>query len=183
MSNNIKTIIVRRTLYATVFMLVWFVATNSYGQVEIEFENKESIFITLDLPNDSIWRKLEVASLHLGAYIQIDTNGFVNNLLIYPLYSLGNDLPTDHPIWKHLERDIEVASKKWQFKPILFDVEGASGDSIANSSVIWRPFLGTQSHFVILSFYPNFFTDTKGLVFQKMYEMQISPSKKIFDRN
>lgn len=58
-----------------------------------------------------------VVTLIMAAYIQTDTNGFINQITISPLLNPGNVLKTDDPVWTECIQSIEKASRFWKVKP------------------------------------------------------------------
>lgn len=96
-----------------------------------------------------------IFSIYFAVSISIDTAGFVNGMVINPIFGLGNKFSVTDSVWKICESNILEVSNRWRFKPILWEDLGLGGQEVMdhmNQDPLLRPYGGIQSHLVIFRF-------------------------------
>lgn len=101
-------------------------------------------------------REYHVQFVAVSTYVLIDTSGLAVDVVLNPLYGVGNQLPAEHRIWDQLDTALINASTRWRFLPYFYDLDGApdGANKYINTSARWRPNAGWQTQMITWIYYP-----------------------------
>jgi hypothetical protein len=135
-------------------IVITFVPILTFGQFN-KYEHPDSLFKHYKSPviDSKIFDRLETddAIVYLGCYYTTDTAGRITTEKYIPLNGIGNSYALSDNIWQALINSIRTASKKWIFKPILWELKGDTKKEIdINHKPFQRPFTGRPRYFMIV---------------------------------
>ncbi len=96
--------------------------------------------------------KLTILSIQIVICFTVNSKGEIRQLIVNPLYQVGNDIPKNDKLWKDFENNIREASKKWKVKSLYFPDGYEPQNPYINTSPGFRPYTGNQYHFMILNY-------------------------------
>lgn len=137
------------------------IRTEEYPQRPIE---PDSLFITFEYPKLPSYIKrgnigfeyknknLAIAEIQIAVYFYVNSEGYIREIIVNPLFNIGNNISKHDYFWKDIEKSIRKSASKWKVKTLYFPDGDTLKSPYVNTAPSFRPYGGNQFHFMILNY-------------------------------